>query len=86
MKAYCPSCGQWTDDDWTEGPFGPVCWPCRYALAEIGRALVADSLAFDQVGRILKHGYGRVEGEHAERTSTPGSGPGSMAESGGVVH
>lgn len=57
MKGECPQCGTWTDDDWTSGPFGLVCWPCFFATRAIGRALAPGTVEFVQLGRMLSHAY-----------------------------
>jgi len=66
VKAYCPACGAWTDDDWTEGPFGVCCWPCAYAYRAV---CVLDGTAQgSQLVEMLAYGYGArsAAGERSE--------------------
>jgi hypothetical protein len=58
VKAYCPGCGVWTDDDWTQGPWGLCCWTCRYVYQAVGELLrVSDRRLFDHLGVMLAYGY-----------------------------
>jgi hypothetical protein len=72
MKAYCPQCGVWTDDDWTDGPFGVCCWTCRYTYLALGRELLKDPGLMEAVGRMLARAYGSGNGA-SRAASAPGA-------------